>query len=80
MEAYIDRRLWEQLEFSFLLLAQLVGLVWLVASLLPLSASAQTRIAVDQPQSAAANLADPAPPKLGAFMDNIPSPKRSRNY
>jgi hypothetical protein len=71
----MDRRLWEQVEFGFLLLAQLVGLVWLIASLCPASASAQTPIAVDQPQSAAANLADPAPPRFGAFLEHYPITK-----
>lgn len=75
MEAHMNQRFWEQVEFGFLLLAQLVGLVWSIASLFPASAFAQTPIAVDRPQSAAAHMADPAPTKLGTFLEHYPITK-----
>jgi hypothetical protein len=71
----MDRKFWEPLELGFLLLAHLVGLVWLIASLLPFPASAQNPIATELPRPAAADLADPAPAKLGTFLVQYPVTK-----
>ena len=70
----MDRAFLQKLEFSFLLLAQLVGLAWLIVISLPTAACAQAPTPSTQSGGTAIS-GDPAPAKLGTFLDQYPVTK-----
>jgi hypothetical protein len=70
----MDRAFLQKLEFTVLLLAQLAGLVWLITSILPSNAFAQTAATPSRSDEIAPS-ACPALVKLGGFLDQYPVTK-----